>query len=149
VAQLSVGEDLFSALAIIGLMTLFVVALAHSYHIYAKRKGVSESLNLALDILDQLRNEVLVRYDNNAFAGLINPEAFQELQDYCQISEKQGIGLRVEVRTLEGKLVLACGPEPNSIRRYFSPPCSVSLPVAIALSPSSRQLGELVVHVWR
>lgn len=148
--QLSVGEDLFATVIIVGLIVLLIVALAHSYHTYAERKNMYEDFDLALDIANQLRNDVLTKHDNSTFPGLINLRiSEQELRSYYQLLARQGIGLRIEVRTLDGGLALAYGPEPGTLSQYFSPPCSVSLPVAIAQTPASRPLGELIVTVWR
>jgi hypothetical protein len=148
--QLSVGEDLFAVVIIVGLVVLLIVALAHSYHTYAERKNMYESFDLALDIADQLRNDVLAKHENSTFPGLVNPRiSEQELRSYRQLLAGQGIGLRIEVRTLGGELALAYGPEPDALSQYFSPPCSVSLPVAISQTPASRALGELIVTVWR
>jgi hypothetical protein len=148
--QLQVGEDLFATVAVVGLTALLIIALAHSYHAYAESKSMYESFDLALDIADQLRNDVLTKHENNVYPGLINPTTFeQELQSYSQLLARQGIGLCVEVRTLDGELVLSHGPKPNMLSQYFSPPCSVSLPVAIAQTPASKPLGELIVTVWR
>lgn len=148
--QLQIGEDLFATVTVVGLTTLLIIALAHSYHTYAERKSMYESFDLALDLADQLRNDVLARYDNSVYPGLINPKTSElELQSYFQLLARQGIGLRLEVRTLDGKLVLAYGPKPNMLSQYFSPPSSVSLPVAISQTPASKPLGELIVTVWR
>jgi len=148
--QLSVGEDLFATIIVVGLTALLIAALAHSYHTYAERKSMYEGFDLALDIADQLRNDVLAKHENGACPGLINPVTSErELQSYSQLLARQGIGLRVEVRTLDGKLALAHGPKPNMISQYFSPPCSVSLPVAVAQTPASRPFGWLIVTVWR
>jgi len=148
--QLSVGEDLFATVIVVGLTAILIIALAHSYHTYAEHKSTYESFDLALDIADQLRNDVLAKHENGACPGLINPVASErELQSYSQLLARQGIGLRVEVRTLDGKLALAHGPKPNVISQYFSPPCSVSLPVAIAQTQASKPFGWLIVTVWR
>lgn len=148
--QLSVGEDLFAALTAVGLVLLFAAALAYSYHAYAERRNFHEGLDLALDIADQLKNNVLAKHDNIFCPGLINPKTFEvELPGYGRLLTKQGISLRVEVRGLDGKLMLAYGSEPNWLGGYFSPPCSVALPVAIAQAPPFRPLGELIVRVWR
>lgn len=147
--QLSVGEDLFATLIVAGLAVLFAAALTHSYQSYAERKNAQEGLGLALDIANQLKNEVLAKHENYVCPGLINPKTFdEELSSYCQLLFKQGVKLHVEVRKLDGKLALAYGAEANQLSRYFSPPCSVSLPIAIAETPASRSLGELIVWVW-
>ena len=148
--QLSVGEDLFAIVIVVGLVVLLIVALAHSYHTYTERKNMYEDFDLTLDIANQLRNNVLTKHDNSIFPGLINLRTSkQELRNYYQLLAGQGIGLRIEVRTLDGELALAYGPEPDTLSQYFSPPCSVSLPVAIDQTPSSRPIGELIVTVWR
>ncbi|MDI6819442.1 MAG: hypothetical protein QMC89_00855 [Candidatus Hodarchaeaceae archaeon] len=148
--QLSVGEDLFATLIVASLAVLFVAALVHSYHVYAERKNAQEGLSLALDIANQLKNEVLAKHENYVCPGLINLKTFdKELSRYHQLLFKQGIKLRVEVRKLDGELALAYGAKASQLGRYFSPPCSVSLPVTIAETPASRSLGELIVWVWR
>jgi hypothetical protein len=148
--QLQVGEDLFATMIVVGLTVLFIIALAQSYHMYVERRSMYEGFDLALDIADQLRNDVLAEHENGVYPGLINPVTSErELQSYSQLLARQGIGLRVEVRTLDGKLTMAYGPNSNMFSQYFSPTCSVSLPVAIAQTPASRRLGELIVTVWR
>jgi hypothetical protein len=149
-AQFQVGEDLFATVVIVGLTTLLIIALAHSYHNFAERKNMYESFDLALDVAGQLRDEVLAKYDNGVFPGLINPMTPEwELQSYSQLLSRQGIGLSIEVRGTDGKIFLFYGSEPNMINQYFSPQCSVSLPVAISQTQASKSLGELIVTVWR
>ena len=149
--QLSVGGDLFATLAVVGLIALFVVALGHSYHVYAERKTAYEDFGLTLSIANRLKNDVLARHDNHVYPGLINPETFEKgLPEYSSLLAKQGIGMRVEVRSLEGELILEYGLQRDPLSEYVSPPCSVSLPVAVGqTSSASRRLGELVVRVWR
>ena len=139
--QLSVGEDLFAALAVVGLLVLFIAALAHSYHLYGERRNAYESFDLALDIAEDIKNRVLT-----ASPGSIDLTV-NKLEDYFKLLAREGIGLRVEVRTLGGEVLLARGPEQNPLEGYFSPHCSVSLPVAVARDQGSAQLCELVVWV--
>lgn len=141
--QLSVGEDLFATLAVVGLFCLFIAALVHSYHLYAERRNTYESFDQALDIAEDIKNRVLT-----ASPGSIDL-TIDKLEDYSKLLAREGIELRVEVRTLGGEVLLAYGPEQNSLEGYFSPPCSVSLPVAVAQGQGSAQLCELVVWVGR
>jgi hypothetical protein len=149
--QLSVGEDLFATLIVVGLIAIFVAALAHAYHVYAERRAFHEDFGLALGITNRLKNDVLARHGNNVYPGLINPEAFKtELPEYRRLLASQGIQMHVEVRSLDGKLILASGPSRDLIGEYLSPSCSVSLPIAFGRTSSeSRQLGELTVRIWR
>jgi hypothetical protein len=135
----------------VGLIALFVAALVHAYHIYAERRASHEDFELALGITNRLKSDVLARHGNNVYPGLINPEAFEtELPGYRRLLATQGIEMRVEVRLLDGKLILASGPRRDPIREYLSPSCSVSLPIAFGRTSSeSRQLGELTVWIWR
>jgi hypothetical protein len=146
--QLSVGEDLFVTISVVGLIVLFSVTLAHSYHNYAERKNTYESLSTALDIAGQLKNEVLAKTGDFATSGLISAAPPTGLDNYLNLLRSQDIELRVEVRELNGELVWSYGDEPDPLIQYFSPPCSVSFPVAINQSSSSRPLGELIVKVW-
>ena len=146
--QLSVGEDLFVTISVVGLIVLFSVTLAHSYHNYAERKNTYESLSTALDIAGQLKNEVLAKTGGFATSGLISAAPPTGLENYLNLLRSQGIELRIEVRKLDGELVWSYGDEPDPLIQYFSPPCSVSFPVAINQSSSSRPLGELIVKVW-
>lgn len=139
--QLSVGEDLFATLAVVGLLCLFIAALAHSYHLYAERRNAYESFDLVLDIAEDIKNRVLA-----ASPGSIDL-TLNKLEDYSKLLAREGIELRVEVRTLEGEVLLACGLEQKQLGGYFSPPCSVSLPVAVTRSQGLAQLCELVVWV--
>jgi hypothetical protein len=147
--QLSVGEDLFVTMSVVGLIVLFSVALAHSYHNYAERRNTYESLGMALDIAGQLKNDVLVKTSDSATCGLISAAPPTGLENYFNLLRSQGVELRIEVRELDGELVWSYGDEPDFLIQYFSPPCSVGFPVAINRSPSSRPLGELIVKVWR
>lgn len=141
--QLSVGEDLFATLAVVGLLCLFIAALVHSYSIYAERKNAYESFDLALDIAEDIKNRVLA-----SSPGSIDLTT-NKLEDYSKLLAREGVELRVEVRTLGGGVLLAHGPEQNQLGGYFSPPCSISLPVAVTRGQGSAQLCELVVWVWR
>ncbi len=148
-AQLSVGEDLFATISVVGLTVLFSVALAHSYHNYAERRNTYEDLSTALDIAGQLKNDILVEHGKFTSPGFIGFAAPAELGNYCKMLTAQGIGVFIEVRDLDGNLVWSYGSEPNAFSGYFSPPCSVNLPIAIARGQGSAQLGELIVRVWR
>lgn len=149
-AQFQLGEDLFATVVIVGLTTLLIIAFAHSYHNFVEQKNIYESFDLALDVAGQLRDYVLAKHDNSVFPGLIDPMTSEwELQSYSQSLSKQGIGLSVKVRGIDGKIFLAYGSEPNMINQYFSPQCSVSLPVAILQTQAHNSLGELIVTVWR
>lgn len=141
--QLSVGEDLFATLTIVGLLCLFIAALMHSYHLYAERKNAYESFDQALNIAEDIKNRVLT-----ASPGSIDLTT-NKLEDYSKLLAREGIELRVEVRTLGGEVLLAYGPEQNPLEGYFSPPCSVSLPVAVTRDQRSAQLCELVVWMGR
>lgn len=148
--QLSVGEDLFATFAAAALLAFFAVSLAHSYNFYAQRKGEAEHLDLALDVAERLRNDVLAKHEGGVYPGLINPEAFDgELESYGELLARQGVDLRVEVRALDGALLLEYGRKPGPIEGLFSPPVSVALPVAVARTEASRELAELVVQIWR
>ena len=142
----SVGEDLFSVLLIVGLVGVFISALAHSYHIYAERQSAYESFDLALDIAERLKDQVLVTQDGQP--GLLELSR-NRLEDFSALLALQGVNLRVEVRSLEGELLFAYGPEPNPLERYFSPPAGASLPAAVVQSQRSAKPCELSVHVWR
>jgi len=141
--QFSVGEDLFATLAVVGLLVIFIAALAHSYHIYAERKSAYESFDLALNTAEDIKNRVLA-----ASPGSIEWAA-DKLEDYSGLLAQQGIELRVEIRSLGGEVLHAYGSEQNQLDGYFSPPASASLPVAIVRGQESVQLCELIVRVWR
>lgn len=143
---LDVGEDLFSAVLAVSLLSVFIVALVHSYHIYSERQNAFEGLDLALDIAERLRDRVLSTSDGKA--GLI--EMSQErLENYSKILALQGIKLRVEFRSLDGEPMSFNGPEPDPLGQYFSPPVGVDLPVAVRFENGTTRLCELVVQVWR
>jgi len=146
--QLSVGEDLFVTISVVGLIVLFSAALAHSYHNYAERRNTYEGLSTALDIAGQLKNDVLAKTNDFITSGLISAAPPTELENYFNLLKRQGIELRVEVRKFDGELVWSYGDEPDFITQYFSPPCSVSFPVAVNQSSSLRPLGELIVKIW-
>lgn len=142
----SVGEDLFSVLVVVGLVAVFVTALAHSYHVYAERRNASEDFDLALDIAERLQDQVLIK--ENGQLGLLELSS-ERLENYSRILAMQGINLRVEVGALGGELLFSHGPEPNPLGQYFSPPVGVSLPVAVAQGLGSARMCELSVRVWR
>lgn len=139
--QLSVGEDLFATLAVVSLLVLFIAALAHSYHLYEERRNAYESFDLALNIAEYIKNCVLA-----TSPGSIDLTT-DKLENYSKLLVREGIELRVEVRTLRGEVLLIYGPEQNQLRGYFSLPCSISLPVAVTRGQGSAQLCELVVWV--
>jgi hypothetical protein len=141
--QFSVGEDLFTTLAVVGLLALFITALAHSYQIYAERKSAYESFDLALSTAEEIKNRVLA-----VSPGLIE-WATDKLEDYSGLLSQQGIELRVEVRSLGGEVLHAYGSEQSPLDGYFSPSASASLPVAVVRSRGSVQLCELIVRVRR
>lgn len=141
----SVGEDLFSVLMTVGLVAVFITALSHSYHLYAERRNASEDFDLALDIAEQLRDQVLV--GENGQLGLLEL-SHEKLENYSKILAVQGINLRVEVGTIGGELLFVHGPEPNLLEQYFSPPVGVSFPVAVAQGFGSARTCELSVEVW-
>ena len=147
--QISVGEDLFAALVAVCLVVVFSIALTHAYHTYAERRSAYEGLDLTLDITQYLKNNVLAKHENLVQPGLVSSTPPAELDGYLELLGSQGIEVHLEVKTLDGQLVWEKGAAPNSLSQYFSPPCSVSLPVAICRSVSSRALGELSVQVWR
>ena len=140
--QFSVGEDLFATLVVVSLLVLFVVALAYSYHLYAERRSTQENFELALSTAEELKNRVL-----SASPGSIEWSA-EKFEDYSKLLAQRGVELQVEIRGLGGEMLYALGPKQNLLGRYFSPPCPVSLPVALVRSKSSAQLCELIVRVW-
>jgi hypothetical protein len=149
-AQFQLGEDLFATVIVVGLTALLVIALVYSYHNFAERKNINQSFDIALDVSGQLRDYVLAKHDNSVSLGLINPTTLEsQLQSYFQLLSAQGIELSIEVRGIDGKVLLAYGSEPNTVDQYFSPQCSVSLPVAVFQNQASNSLGELIVNVWR
>jgi hypothetical protein len=141
VDQLSVGEDLFAVLAVVGLLCLFIAALVYFYHIYAERRNAHESFDQALDIAEDIKNRVLA-----VSPGSIDL-SIDKLEDYSKLLAREGVKLRVEIRTLEGEVLLAYGPEQNPIEEYFSPLSSASLAVAVARGQGSARLCELIVWV--
>ena len=141
--QLSVGEDLFATLAVVGLFILFIATLAHSYYLFTERRNAYESFDLALDIAEEIKNHVLA--DSPGSIDL----TMNKLENCSKMLAREGIELRVEVRTLGGEVLLAYGPEQNQFEGYLSPPCSVSLPLAVVRGQGSAQLCELVVWAGR
>ena len=143
---LHVGEDLFSTILAVSVLSVFIAALFHSYHFYSERQSVFDGFDLALDIAERLRDSVLATHENKP--GLI--ELSQErLENYSKILSIQGINLRVDLRSIDGELLFSHGPEPNPLKQYFSPPAGASLPVAILFGQGSGRLCELTVLVWR
>jgi hypothetical protein len=142
----SVGEDLFSVLVAVGLIVVFVSALAHSYHVYAERINAANDFDLALEIADRLRNQVLIK--ENSPLGVLEL-SHERVENYSKILAMQGINLHVEVVGLGGEILFAYGQEPNPLEQYFSPPIGVSLPVAVAQNIGSARMCELSVRVWR
>lgn len=143
---LSVGENLLSTLAVVGLVAVFIAALAHSYHVYAERKNAYDDFNLALDIAERIKTQVLAAQCGQP--GLLEL-SHDRLENYSQLLARQGISTRVEVRSLDGKLLFSHGAEPDPLEQYFSPPVGVSLPIAAVESQGSAKVCELSVQVWR
>lgn len=142
----SVGGDLFSVLVAVGLIVVFISALAHTYHVYAERRNAAEDFDLALDIAERLRNQVLVK--ENGQLGVLEL-SHERVENYSKILAMQRVNLRVEVMGPGGEILFTHGPEPNFLGQYFSPPVGVSVPAAVAQGPGSTKLCELSVKVWR
>lgn len=142
---LSVGENLLSTLAIVGLVAVFIAALAHSYHIYAERTNAYDDFNLALDIAERIKNQVLVTQGGQP--GLLELSS-ERLEDYSQLLAIQGVSMRVEVRSLNGELLFSHGPEPDLLQ-CSSSPIGVSLPIAAVETQWSAKPCEISVQVWR
>lgn len=143
---LHVGEDLFSAILAVSLLSVFTVALVHSYHTYSERQNAFESFDLALDIAERLRDRVLAAREDRLGLAELSQE---RIDNYSEILALQGISLRVEFRSLDGELLLCSGPESDPMGQYFSPPAGVSIPVAVSCENGSARLCELSVQVWR
>lgn len=142
-AQLSVGEDLFSTLVAVGLLSVFVFALIHTYQAHSAHGESQEDFELALDVAEQLKNDVLSGSGGGPRPGIITQAEFErELPRFSELLARRGVGLRVEVKSLEGEPLFSYGPEPAN---HSS---SVSLPVALERSPGVRRLSQLVVWVW-
>lgn len=139
----SVGEDLFSVLVMVSLAVVFISALIHSYHVYAERQNLSEDFDLALDTAERIRHHVLARQTGSLELS------HERLGDYSNLLNSQGVNLRVEIRSLDGELLFAHGPEPNPLEQYLSPPATSSLPVSVAMDRRSASACELSVEVWR
>lgn len=138
----SVGEDLFSVLVVVSLTAVFVSAMVHSYHTYAERRNLSDGFDLALDVADRIKSQVLAGQ-----AGSLEL-SHERVEDYSRLLASQGVNMRVEVRGMEGELLFAHGSEMNPIERYASPPASSSLPVAVVIDQDSAIVCELSVEIW-
>ena len=139
----SVGEDIFSTLIAVGLISLFVTALAHFYIRQEGNLAYSEDFRLTLEVAERLRNDVLSWSREGTCPGLVSPSAFEfRLDKFSELLFKQGIGLRVEIRSLDGKLLLSHG---SALRE---PRCSVSLPITLGHTAGRVELGELIVQTW-
>jgi hypothetical protein len=142
--QLSVGEDIFSTLTAVGLISLFVVVLAHFYRGQEESLAHQEDFELTLEVIERLKNDVISSDQGGVRPSLIYRSAFErELPRFSELLLKQGIGLRVEVRAIDGELILSHGGEPEGSQ------CSISLPVTLGRAAGKRELSELVVWVWR
>ncbi len=142
-AQLSVGEDLFSTMAAVGLISLFALVLAHVYNSNEARDESQEEFELALSVAEQLKNDVLCGSGAGGRLGLITQSEFERaLPSFSDLLADRGIALRTEIRSLEGQLLLDYGPEPTNSS-------SVSLPTAFERAPGERVPSQLVVWVWR
>jgi len=143
---LHVGEDLFSNVIAVSLLSLFITALVHSYHLYSLRQKDFDDFDLALDVAERLRGSILAVGDG--LPGLIEISQCR-LENFAKILAVQRIKMRVEIRTLDGKLLQYSGPGPDALSCYLSPATNVSLPVAVVCDNRGAKLCELVVHVWR
>lgn len=143
-AQLSVGEDLFSTLVAVGLISLFVLALAHVCRAHEARGDSQEGFELALSVAEQLKNHVPHEPESGPRLGLIVRTDFERaLPSFSELLAERGVGVRVEIRSLEWQQLFAHGPEPATRSS------SVSLPVAFVHAGDERKLSWLVVWAWR
>jgi hypothetical protein len=143
---IDIGEDIFSTLVAVSLATIFTLALVHSCHFYLERKNAFEGFDLALDVLERLKNQVLVKPMGGGSLLEIQSE---RLENCVRLLNLEGLNLRVEVRTIRGELMFSSGTEPDTFQLYFSPPSSASLPAAICREKGSAMPCELSVLIWR
>lgn len=142
--QLSIGEDIFSTLIAVTLVSLFVIILGHFYRGLEESLSRQEDFELALEVIERIKNDILSSDRKGQCYGLISRAAFEhELPKFSELLLKRGIRLRVEIRALDGELLLHYGGEPEGSQ------CSVCLPVTLERTAGKGELSELIVWVWR
>ncbi|KXB02407.1 hypothetical protein AKJ45_02020 [candidate division MSBL1 archaeon SCGC-AAA261F19] len=142
-AQITVGEDIFSTLIAVGLISTFVLVLSQSYSFQKEREELQEDLSLTLVISDHLKNEMLCRSGSGVHPGVICRPAFQEnLPRFCKLLARKGLGLRVEILTLNREPLLLYGVEPRDFAR------SISIPVVFQ-DETRRRPARMNVWTWK
>lgn len=139
-SQITVGEDIFGVLMVVGLISTFIVALTQFYSAHMELSGLQKGSRLVLSISDQLRNEVLSRSEEGHRPGIIETTAFEEdLPNFTKFLEREGLELSVEFVTLNGETLLHHGNLANFSR-------SMSFPAVLREGPRKRT-GRMIVWV--
>jgi hypothetical protein len=129
---LTIGEDVFSALIVSLLLSVFILSLTQAWHARDERLSAIEEFTSAIGVAEQLRDQVLA----GSSPGLLEPSA-ERLDNFTRSRQ---MNLYVEVRDLSGTTVFIYNQIPNHS-------AIVSLPAALANSGGSKPC-ELLVGVW-
>jgi len=144
VSQLSVGEDLFSTIAAVGLISIFVSVLAQVYNQNDARIESQKEFDITLDVAEQLKSYVLCESSSSGQLGLVSQTKFEtSLPRFLELMLKRGVKIKAELVSLDGRLIACSGP---TITRDSS---SVSLPVVLSHSDGTREVCRLNVTAWR
>ncbi len=138
---LHVAEDLFSTMIVVLILAAFMAALFNSYDNYSKRLNACDDFDLALDVAGQLRDRVLVTQGGES--GLLGL-SHERLENYSKSRAVQGVKIRVEVKSIDGRIIFSHGPLMDAPQS-----ASASIPAAVACGRGSAMLCELSVRIWR
>ncbi|MEW6222684.1 MAG: hypothetical protein AB1476_05200 [Candidatus Hadarchaeota archaeon] len=131
---LTIGEDVFSALVVSLLLSIFIISLIHTWCAQGERLKSIEEFTSAVRVAEQLRDQVLA----GSFPGLLEPSSGR-LDNFARSRQ---LNLYVKVRDLSGTTIFSYGQAPEH-------PTTVSLPAALAMGDGSAKPCELLVGVWR
>ncbi|MCD6248635.1 MAG: hypothetical protein J7J17_04215 [Hadesarchaea archaeon] len=142
-SQITLGEDLLSVVFATALLSVFILTLANSYEAHRESVKFQEDFGFALSVAEALTNGATCGGEKNEI-GIITCNDFGcELQKFSETPFDEGMILRVEVKSSDGKTLLSYGPEPAD------DPLSVELPAVVGDEGEVRGLGDLTVWVWR
>lgn len=140
-SQMTLGEDIFTVLIAVGLISTFIVALAQFYCAKVELINIQNESRLALSTSDQLRNRVLSWDEGGPHPGVISSARFNEdLPKFSKILKREGLGLGVKLLALSGETLLLYG-EPANFSR------TLSFPVILQTKFRKRSC-RMVVWLW-
>lgn len=136
---MTLGEDIFTILVAVGLISTFIVALVQFYRASLELSDLQKESRSVLSISDQLRNQFFSHDKGGPHPGVISLAAFNEgLPRFSKFLEREGLGLSVKLEALNGETLLHHG-EPANFSR------SLSFPVILQ---KRFQKGSCRMIIW-